>query len=78
LELYTINPDGSNALRLTFAPESHNGASWAPGGDRMVFMSDPGNDYNNYEIFVINADGSNAQRLTINAAEDYYPSWQPM
>jgi TolB protein len=77
-EMYTINPNGTGALRLTFEVQNHNGASWAPGSDRIVYISDPGGNYNNYEIFVINADGSNKVRLTTNTTQDYYPEWQPM
>jgi Tol biopolymer transport system component len=79
-ELYTINPDGSNALRLTFSSlqsMGNVGVQWSPGGDRMVFMRDAGSNYN-YEIFAMNADGSNQVRLTTNAADDYDPTWQPM
>jgi TolB protein len=77
-EMYTINPNGTGALRLTFEAQNHNGATWAPGSDRIAYMSDPFNNYNNYEIFVINADGTNKLRLTTNTTQDYYPIWQPM
>jgi Tol biopolymer transport system component len=79
-ELYTINPDGSNPLRLTFSSQGAMGnvaVEWAPGSDRMVFMRDAGSNYN-YEIFIMNADGSNSLRLTTNAADDSEPTWQPM
>ncbi|HEV2801923.1 MAG TPA: S8 family serine peptidase, partial [Pyrinomonadaceae bacterium] len=79
-EIYTINPDGSNPLRLTFSSMESAGnvaVDWSPGGDRMIFMRDSGSNYN-YELFVINADGSNPVRLTTNAADDYDPTWQPI
>ncbi|HEX8128567.1 MAG TPA: S8 family serine peptidase [Pyrinomonadaceae bacterium] len=79
-ELYTINPDGTNPLRLTFSSLEAAGnvaVEWAPGGDRMVFMRDSGTNYN-YEIFTISPDGSSSLRLTTNAADDSEPTWQPM
>jgi TolB protein len=79
-ELYTINPDGTSPLRLTFSSQEAYGnvaAQWSPGGDRILFMRDAGSNYN-YELFIMNADGSNPIRLTTNAAEDYDPVWQPM
>ncbi|HEV7905067.1 MAG TPA: S8 family serine peptidase [Pyrinomonadaceae bacterium] len=76
--LYTINPDGTNAVRLTLAAQNYFGSAWAPGGDRIAVMGAAGADYNNQEIFVVNADGSNLQMLTNNPAPDYYPEWQPM
>jgi Tol biopolymer transport system component len=74
-EIYTINPDGSNAMRLTFT-QGNFAANWAPGGDRMVFLKDVGNY--NYEIFTINADGSNTLKLTTNTADDSDATFQPM
>jgi TolB protein len=79
-ELYTINPDGSNPLRLTFSSLESMGnvaSQWSPGGDRVLFMRDAGSSYN-YEIFTMNPDGSNTLRLTTNAADDSDPVWQPM
>jgi Tol biopolymer transport system component len=76
-ELYTINPDGSNPLRLTYSSMGNVAVQWSPGGDQMVFMRDAGSNYT-YELFTMNADGSNSVRLTTNAADDYDPTWQPM
>ena len=76
-ELYTINPDGSNPLRLTFSSMANVGVQWSPGGDRMIFMQDSGSNYS-YEIFSMNADGSNQLRLTTNGVDDSEPVWQPM
>jgi Tol biopolymer transport system component len=76
-EIYTINPDGSNALRLTFSSMGNLAVQWSPGGDQMVLMRDAGTNYT-YEIFTINADGSSSSRLTTNAADDSDPTWQPM
>jgi TolB protein len=78
IEMYTINPDGTGAFQLTFPSQTHNGGTWAPGGDRIAFMGHITYDPNNPEIFVINADGTNLVQLTNNYALDYYPSWQPM
>jgi Tol biopolymer transport system component len=76
-ELYTINPDGSNPVRLTFSSMGNVGVQWSPGGDRMVFMRDAASNYT-YEIFIMNADGSNPVRLMTNTVDDYDPVWQPM
>jgi TolB protein len=76
-EIYTINPDGSNPLRLTFSSMANVAVEWSPGSDRLVFMQDSGPNYT-YEIFTMNADGSNSLKLTTNTADDYDPVWQPM
>jgi Tol biopolymer transport system component len=76
-EIYTINPDGSNPLQLTFSSMGNVAVEWAPGSDRLVFMQDSGPNYT-YEIFTMNADGTNQVKLTTNSADDAEPTWQPM
>jgi Tol biopolymer transport system component len=51
-----MNADGSNPVKLT--PDDGSAdyiASWAPGGDRILFMNDVTGDA---ELFVINVDGT--------------------
>jgi len=85
-EIYVMNADGSDPVRLTFS----NGASsvapdWSPNGKQIVFQSnrdfypafpnlefDPGS-----EIYVMNADGTDVRRLTDNVARDLDPAWSP-
>ncbi|HJR08110.1 MAG TPA: S8 family serine peptidase [Pyrinomonadaceae bacterium] len=76
-EIYTINPDGSNPVRLTFSSMGNVAVEWSPGSDRLVFMQDSGPNYS-YEIFTMNADGSNQVKLTTNAVDNTEPTWQPM
>jgi Tol biopolymer transport system component len=75
-EIYTINPDGSNAFRLTFS-RGNFAAKWEPGGDRLVYMRDASTNYT-YDLFTLKPDGSNFLRLTSNTAQDYDPVWQPI
>jgi Tol biopolymer transport system component len=75
-EIYVMNADGSNAIRLT-----NNGAldlypAWSPDESSIAFASDP--DGLGFEIYVMNAaDGSNQINLTNNNAPDFSPTWSP-
>lgn len=61
-ELYRMNDDGTNLVRLTYDLTTSEGeASWAPDGKRILFTrSYPDRS----AIFVMNADGTGVTQLT--------------
>jgi Tol biopolymer transport system component len=70
LQIFTINPDGSQKRQLTF--EGQNGlAAWSRDGKKIVFMSIRGPS--GAQIFTMNADGSNQKLVTDGAAPDWSP-----
>jgi len=73
-DLFVINTDGSNKVRLTNDLQDEIDARWSPNGNEIIFSV--GDDVNE-EIYVINSDGSNRIRLTNNAVSDSTPSWSP-
>lgn len=73
-EIYTMNQDGSNVVRLTHSPGRDWAAEWSPDWSRITYFSErDGNE----EIYAMNADGSGVVRLTNNPAHDNYPDWSP-
>ena len=74
-EIYSMETDGSNQVRLTTGSSSNFGPGWSPDGSRIVFNSERDG---NVEIYVMNADGSGQMRLTRNSVvADRAPSWSP-
>jgi len=73
-EVYRIDINGINQIRLTNNSAQDCYASFSPDDSKIVFTSTRDG---NWEIYIMNADGSNQIRLTSNAADDSSPSFSP-
>src|SRR6266853_272449 len=62
-EIYVMNADGSNPIRLTRSPGRDAHPYFSPDGRRIVFQSPRANG-DDTNIYVMNSDGSNVMRLT--------------
>ena len=86
-EIYTINPGGTGAKRLSYSHGNDAHQGWSPDGERIVFASsrmgfkdeatytDAPQPYG--ELFTMRYDGTDLQQLTDNQWEDGTPAWQP-
>ena len=75
-ELYVMNPDGSDVVRVTTAVGfTGSRPSWSADSTRLAFGCevDPGNA----DICVIRLDGTGFLRLTDDPASDTTPAWSP-
>lgn len=59
-EIYRINADGSNKVRLTNSPTSDGLPVWSPDGNWIAFRSDRDGGW---AIYVMRADGSNVIKI---------------
>ncbi len=73
-EIYLMDADGGNSVRLTHSRRSDYYPFWSPDGTKIAFFS---NRDGNSEIYVMDADGGNQKRLTDNPATDKAPCWSP-
>ncbi len=73
-EIYVMNPDGTNATRLTNNRAIDELPRWSPDGKRIVFQSKRDG---NYEVYIMNSDGSDQENITNNPADDGTPCWSP-
>jgi Tol biopolymer transport system component len=73
-EIYAINVDGSNLVRLTNNPAQDSHPGWSPDGQHIVFQSNRTGPLN---LYIMDADGSNVRPLDTNLPNSFEPAWSP-
>ena len=74
LEIYVMNPDGSERRQLTQNRAHEFSPAWSPDGTRLAFSSDASGDY---EIWLMDVPTLTATQLTVSAGLDTDPAWSP-
>jgi TolB protein len=73
-DIWAVNPDGSNARRLTAGPGDNQGPSWSPNGRHIAFQT---SRLGGWQIFAMLADGTEQNPITRGTGERTSPSWSP-
>jgi len=73
-EIFVIDSDGGNEVRLTDNGARDLEPEWSPDGTKIAFSSNRDGDF---DIYVMDADGQNLQRITNDPAQDSSPKWSP-
>lgn len=78
LDIYTVNPDGSNMQKITGGPDlQETGPAWSSDGTHIAFYAYEGASGNG-DIYVMDADGSNIINITNSPSDDdRYVTWSP-
>ena len=73
-EIYIMNPDGTEQIRLTKTSADELYPTWSPTGEEILFVSDRDGIR---DLYLMDADGSNVQRVFKKAARREHPTWSP-
>ena len=71
-EIYGMDVNGKNQIRLTRHPEEDKMPSWSPDGKKIAFVSMRNSGRN--QIHVVDSNGENIRRIT-QGAIDLNPAW---
>jgi Tol biopolymer transport system component len=76
-ELFSVDPDGANLLRLTTDTACQFSPAWSPDGEHIAYVAEFEPNATMDELWVMNADGSGQTKLAegIDPASDV--SWSP-
>jgi Tol biopolymer transport system component len=77
LDIYLMNPDGSEEERLTHDLARDGGPKWSPTGERIIFKSDRDGAPGDWDLYLMDADGSNVRRVFKKEAVRTVPTWSP-
>jgi hypothetical protein len=76
-DIYVMNIDGSNPVRLTTDNVKHASPRWSPDGRQILYESwSVGNGES--ELRIMDADGSNIRKLTVNGSGEGSGVWSPV
>lgn len=74
-DVYTMNNDGTNRVRLTTAIDFDEYADWSPDGSKIAYTSVGGQPGGAKQIWIMNSDGSNKHRISTEYA--IQAAWSP-
>lgn len=82
LQIWTMNPDGTDPRQLTFGPGDKSHPRWSPDGTKLLYAAPGGRDqYGNdlgIDIYAMSADRTGEPtNLTNSPGDDNEPRWSP-
>ena len=75
-EIYVMNADGSQQIRLTHYPGNDTDPTWSPNGEHIAFVSDREHK-GLYDIYLMDADGKNIRQAFDDLEFRTAPAWSP-
>ena len=73
-DIYLMNPDGSDQIRITHPPSKNITPVWSPSGEQILFVSDRDGTW---DLHLMEPDGTNVQRVFEKEALRLSPTWSP-
>ncbi|MFP4624641.1 MAG: M28 family peptidase, partial [Gemmatimonadota bacterium] len=78
LDVWVMDADGSNKVRVTDNGAANFGPFFHPSGEKIIFssnMHDPTG--REFDLYLVGVDGSGLERVTVHPDFDGFPMWSP-
>ena len=75
LDIYLMNSDGSEEVRLTHHRAKDSRPKWSPTGEHIIFSSERDKRVGAWDLYLMDADGSNVRRVFGKAAPRRNAVW---
>ena len=76
-DIYLMNPDGTQQVKITNHRARDGMSAWSPTGEQILFSSDRNKQELHWDIYLMDADGSNVQAIFAKSADRSQPAWSP-
>lgn len=73
-DIYTMDPDGKNPVKLTQNRADDFSPAWSPTGEQILFVSER---HGKMDLYVMNADGGHLRKVFGSSALRIEPTWSP-
>ncbi len=76
-DIYLMNPDGTQQVKITNHRANDGMPAWSPTGEQILFASDRDKQKLHWDIYLMDANGSNVQAVFAKFADRSQPAWSP-
>ena len=78
MDIYVMDADGSNKVKVTELPGASFAPYFHPSGEKILFASNHHEpEGRNFDLYMINVDGTGLERVTQHAEFDGFPMFSP-
>ena len=77
VDIYLMNPDGTQQVKITNHRAIDNMPVWSPTGEQILFSSDRNKEQLHWDIYLMDANGTNVRAVFAKLADRSQPAWSP-
>ncbi len=77
MEVYLMDPDGSQQTNLTNHRAADFSGVWSPTGEQILFASNRDRFLGSSDLYLMDSDGRNVRRVFEKSVDRRHPTWSP-